>query len=1303
MREAKLIFDQAVELPPDQRDSFIETACGRDADLRSRVESLLEEFESGGAATGSPFVVRPSAAQVESAAFKGTARFSIQRELGAGAFGTVYQAWDREQQTTVALKVLHSRKADLLFRFKREFRAVVNLRHQNLVRLYELFSEGDQWFFSMELIEGENFLDYVRPDGGPCDIARLRSSLGQLVDGIDALHAARRLHRDLKPANVLVTKSGRVVVLDFGLVREFDSIPGPSVTFTQMIGTPAYMSPEQALNGKVTEASDWYSIGVMLFQALTGRLPHAESALERWINRSAQAAPAPRQLSPDAPDDLNELCRGLLQTVPEDRPDPALVPGIISKSLSLAQDRGEADPHQDSIDNFVGRGDQLRELEQAFAETREGRFTVLLMQGRSGIGKSALVRQFLRSIANQHPSPITLQGRCYEFESVPYKGLDALVDELCSQLQGLPDSRVEALLPRDASLLPKLFPVLGRIKAIVHAPARSILADAQELRQRTFGALRELLARLSDRQPLIVWIDDLQWGDRDTATFLAELCAPPSQPPLLLILSYRSEEMTSNSTLLYLQQVFANQRLHGNWRQLELGELTNAESHLLLDRLLPGGHGAGEPAHLSFVKEAAGHPLFLQQLVQFATSRGDLANGSRCDLDLKQVIKARFNDLPSFGKEILEFICIASQPLSVHVLFAAAGGDPEEGRSESLALLVRAKLIRSSSTQENRNVEPFHDQVRTAVVEAIPSHLRRERHARLAEVLESQPEIEPQVLVKHYQEAGNLPAVYHAACRAAKVAEGQLAFDRAALFYQSALDTIQVEPERQTELLRKLANTLNLAGRGWDAAHAYLKAAECGPPDAVFELQRLAADQFVRSGYIDEGLSLFERVAATLDLRVPRTPGQAVRGILWARLRTRVRLSFGIPTVRTRVGPSRELAQLELLRTGAVVLNIADPVLAAYFQAQYVLRAVRHREIVHLAIGLAIESSIRLVGGRGDVAGALRMIDIAERLAGEANEPHVIGLIKLLRPYNDYLLFRIQSGTEHGRRAITFLRDSCTGVAWEITGCYVLLFWFMCWSGQTKEVREKLPHLLKDAATRGDVNMEVSLRLLSYVHYSYLSFDQPHECIRECEAALLKWSKRGYHLQHYGAMFALVESYLYIADYPRARERLLADWTKMSASFILRWHTLLVMALFLRGRVALACWLDRPEDAALRAEVKYYVKRLQRVRAQCGWGMATSLQAGLAAGERRWRDAARDLEKAAYEFDAASLYGYASAAKHLRWCVEKDERGRVLEAEGRKFVQEQDIINPDAFWSMLLPGRWFSQARLRRPSLESDT
>jgi len=257
----------------------------------------------------------------------------------------------------------------------------------------------------------------------------------------------------------------------------------------------------------------------------------------------------------------------------------------------------------------------------------------------------------------------------------------------------------------------------------------------------------------------------------------------------------------------------------------------------------------------------------------------------------------------------------------------------------------------------------------------------------------------------------------------------------------------------------------------------------------------------------------------------------------------------------------------------------------------------------------------------------------------------------------------------------------------ELTASYVLLFWFKCWAGHVDDVSELLPQLLKEGAARGDLNVEVSLRLLSYVHYLYLSADQPDQCIADCRRALERWSQKGFHLQHYGATFALVESYLYLGQYSQARQELLAVWEPMARSFILRWQILRIMALFLRGRVALACWLDDIGNQTLRREVEAYAAKLMRVRSRWSRPTACSLLAGLAAGEGNRTEALRNLETAYQEFEKISLHGYAAAARYLCGSLRGDERGKSLMAEAAGFLQSQHVRNPVAFLRMLLPGK----------------
>jgi serine/threonine protein kinase len=401
-----------------------------------------------------------------SLSFAGTSRFRLIRLLGAGGMGVVYEAQDRERNVRVALKTLRSLSGDSLLRFKQEFREFQNLRHEHLVQMHELFFDEGEWFFTMELLAGIDFISWVRPrpddDPFPADVApaanletqptvtapglrrrrgeldeaRLRAALPQLVTGVVALHDAGKIHRDLKPSNVLVKADGRVVLLDFGLatemLRQRDQAEKSS---NDIVGTVEYMAPEQASGRVVGPEADWYALGVMLYEALTGQVPVTGHALEVMMAKQRIDAPSPLKVSPEAPRDLAELAARLLSFNPSARPG--------GKELLERLGRRPSGPRpaltRSSVaaaNLFVGRETELAVLTEKAEEARHGT-VALAITGESGIGKSALVRRFTEGLLRDDPQSVVLWGACYEAENVPFKAIDGLVDSLSAAMRKL--------------------------------------------------------------------------------------------------------------------------------------------------------------------------------------------------------------------------------------------------------------------------------------------------------------------------------------------------------------------------------------------------------------------------------------------------------------------------------------------------------------------------------------------------------------------------------------------------------------------------------------------------------------------------------------------------------------------------------------------------------------------------------------------------------------------------------------------------------------------------------------------------
>lgn len=1289
-RRINEIFQGALALPADARHSFVIDACLDDPALREDVERLVRAHER---ATG--FLARPAltrlpnvlslvgqstaatsqdgAGPVETG-FRGTERYTVLRRLGAGGMGVVYAVHDGLRNEVVALKTLRRGRPADVSRLKREFRSLADVAHPNLVCLYELVVERDTCFFTMELVDGLAVADYVRApavEGGTAgadarraDAGRVRRVLRQLVAGVSALHDHGKLHRDIKPSNILIRPDGRVVILDFGLAS--DAQPGPADD--RMAGTPAYLAPEQHAGADASEASDWYAVGVTLYEVLTARLPFVGPWHELGARKRHSDPPPPASIDSQVPGDLNEICLGLLCRHPERRLSGRDALDALADGGTLAPETRRHEPRRPKP-CFVGRVPQLASLAASFAAIEEGRAAAVCIHGPSGIGKTALVQQFLDQVPGD--DALVLRGRCYEHESVPYKALDGVIDHLSHHLGRLPRTEAEMLVPSDARALARLFPVMLQVDAIATTPLRQQeIADPLVQRRRAFSLLRELLTRMAKRRPLVLAIDDLHWADADSVLLLEELLRPPEPPPLLLVACFRTEEVALKP---FLQRLLDRAGANG-YTALPIGPMTDDEARALIASVIPMDSRVSEARQREMVSDAGGSPFLLDQMARAVvvdeTGRDRLAT-------FAERLEGRVSALPAGAQRFLETLAVCGRPVAPDVVHEACGLAGDERRL--VAALRSERFVRSSGSAQR--IEIYHDRIRENLAALVSPDDERRIHGRMVRALVGRGADDPEALYTHYRGAGDHVNASTQAALAARKADAALAFDRAASFYRCALELAPDSPAR-FEWKHGLAESLTNAGRPRDAAEVFLDASAGADGWRQVDLQRRAAEQFLIGGHIDQGMDVIRTVLRAVHMRLAPSPLVAFAAMLWRRARIR-RRGFA-PAARD---PDRMAAdgllRIDTCWSVTTGLSMVDNIRAADFNTRHLRLALEAGDPYRLARALALEA---IFAGSADT-GSHYAADCAERAASMAREsghPHAEGLSALAAGALALLAGEWKKASLECERALAVLRDHCTGATWEINNAESFYLGTLISLGEIGEASRRLQVLLTAARDRGNRYLETELRIR--MNIIWLAADQPDEGERHATEAMDAWSHRGFQRQHYSHMLAGINTALYRGD-AEAAWRVVADnWTALERTRLLRIQFLRVEACFLRARAALLNAARGRDAGRFLSIARDDARRIGRFGLHWSDAIAALLGAGVAFLEGRHGDARDAMAAAVAACERADMKLYAAVARRRLGMLRNDHRGRELVCEADAWMAAQGIRNPACMARLIATG-----------------
>jgi tetratricopeptide (TPR) repeat protein len=747
-------------------------------------------------------------------------RYQLDSEIGRGAMGVVFRATDLELLRPVAVKILAERiegglreggentegrgshevggtrqkssASDMRSRFLREARAAAALNHPHIVAVYDVGEDHGFPFFVMELVDGPNLGQTPPPD-----LQQLVEFACQICAALEHAHLNKIVHRDLKPANVLLSGVPPTVakLADLGL-----ALPARGSRISRagtVVGTAAYMAPEQALGRTVDGRADLYALGVVLYELTTGRVPFLGDDPLATISQHLHAPVVPpRVLRPDLPRPIETVILRLLAKDPAQRfataaeTATALRDALGGTPEDLGEDAGGTVALLDALSRgrLVARGPELAEARELWRRAQEGRGHCLLLSGEPGSGKTRLAREVI--VQATLDGAVVLSGACYEYEAAtPYLPfVDAFRRWVREQKD---DAKLREVIGESASQIAKLAPEIET--RLGPFPARHEL-PAHEERLLFFDAVTHVLARLAQRQSLLFYLDDLHWADSGTLWLLGHLIRNLREERVLIAASYRDTELDRAHPLAKALVDWNRERFTTRIGLKRFNaEETCAQIAALLDENISGDFSE------AVYRETEGNPFFVEEVMKALIEQGSVRRESgrwkRCELadlvipqSVKEAIGNRLDRVSAECNETLRAAAVLGKTFTIEELMAAVDGQNENKLLDALDEAVGAQLL---AADRDEAFAFTHDKIREVLYEELNPIRRRRLHLRTAEGLEQHRERAPvpvETLAHHFIHAGEYERGLTYAKQAAAEAERIFAYDEAIAAYGRALE-----------------------------------------------------------------------------------------------------------------------------------------------------------------------------------------------------------------------------------------------------------------------------------------------------------------------------------------------------------------------------------------------------------------------------------------------------------------------------------------------------------------------------------
>ena len=763
----------------------------------------------------------------------GGGRYRPERLLGQGGRKRVYEARDPDGNT-VAVSVFETEGVGetILARARREAQAVSRLgEHPHIVGVLESGEDRGRPYIVSEHMPGGDVASLLEAaEERRLEIDRALAIAADVCRALEHAHSRKTVHRDLKPANVWLGEDGRARLGDFGLAltQAGDSRGGEDGS---LVGTVAYLPPEQALGRAAGPRSDLYSLGALLYEMLTGQPPFPGDDAVAIISQHLSSAPvAPSKLRRDVPPPVEEIVLALLAKRPEERPPSAATarreleaaaaaPAPAVEADEPAQEANPLDRLAGGV--FVGREAELGELRDAVDEARAGRGELVLLVGEPGIGKTRTAEE-LATYAQVNGMRVHW-GRCHEAEGAPAywpwaEAIRSYVREAdpVGLAWELGSSAAEV-----ARIVPELREQLGSVPEAGDP-------TTEEARFRLFDSVTTFLTAAARSRPMMIVLDDLHWADEPSLLLLRFLAGGLSDSGLLVVGTYRDIELGRHHPLTRtVSELAAAQRTH----RVQLRGLGEPA----IERYVEMSTGAPAPPGLAatVLERTEGNPFFATELVRLLASEGNLEGGATdvgalaIPEGVREVVGRRLDRLSEPANAVLTTAAAIGRRFSLDVLERACEGYDREQVGAALEEAVAARIVTESGRVPGR-YSFSHALVRETLYAEIPATRRATVHGRIAAAMEELHGADPDEylseLAHQFIEAapvGDPERAADYARRAAAQASERLAHEDAAAQLARACEVLELapepDPELRTELLLELGQAQTRASR-YDAA-----------------------------------------------------------------------------------------------------------------------------------------------------------------------------------------------------------------------------------------------------------------------------------------------------------------------------------------------------------------------------------------------------------------------------------------------------------------------------------------------------